>query len=359
MEKVYEAHCHFLFEIPLETQIQTLKEEFEQTGTEKVAFLGIPLEYRIDGTQRLLHTQNLKAMALKKVFNPNGYAFAGLVHPESYEDIEAVKEDFLNQVKGFMSDGYDGIKMLEGYPTFYKFTGIGVDHEVYDKFYAYCEENGVHITMHIANPDKNWDYENASERLIAEGRVYDKSYPPKQFYIDQVFNVMKKFPKLRLALAHCGFFSLHYDDAVKFMEYPNTALDITPGGEQLTTMANNWELWGPFWKKYIDKIFYGTDYYAFPKDENWELCFKRRPILVRQMLETDLDHEYFGVVFKGVKLPKRMRDKVYRKNFMRMFGKPKPISSDAFQKEIDRLRKIPDLKPLDLEDIDYIEKNIK
>lgn len=325
MEKVYDAHVHFLFEIPLDETIEIFKEEFAVTETIKYAFLSIPHETERD--KKSIYTdymQNIKALYLKKEFSPNSYAFAGLIHPTSYDDKDAVADEFLRQVKEYMSVGFDGIKMLEGYPSLLKLRGVPLDSSVYDKFYAFCEENKIPIISHIANPAENWDITKASKHAIEAGRVYDETYPAKEEITAQTFRVMEKFPKLRLALAHCGFLAYDIKEAERFMhDYDNTILDITPGGEQLLIMSENWYVWKSFVEKYQDRIIYGTDYYAFPKGENWKVSFTRRPQLIRDLFETDSEHFYIDKKFKGIGLDKNLRDKIYRENFIKLLDSPK------------------------------------
>ena len=103
--------------------------------------------------------------------------------------------------------------------------------------------------MHIANPDENWDLDNASEYAIQQGRVYASTYISKDEITAQLFNVLEKHPKLKLTVAHFGFFSKNYSDAERFMSYENSVLDITPGGEQLINMSKDWLKWQPFFEK--------------------------------------------------------------------------------------------------------------
>lgn len=357
MKAVFDTHCHYLFKIPLKETVAIFQEEFAQTNTAKIAFLSIPQEYSTTGEKTLDLLQNVKGMFLKRSFFPYAYAFAGLVHPDAYKDVEAVANDFFKQAQRYYEDGFDGIKMLEGYPTFIKYTGQGLDSKIYGKFYQFCEEKAFPITIHIANPDENWDAGNASEYAVAQGRVYDKTYPSKEAITKQFFNVLDRYPKLKVTIAHFGFFSEHYEDAEKFMSYPNTALDLTPGGEQLITMSKNWSLWGPFFEKYQDRIIYGTDYYAFPKDEKWEENFTRRPQFLRDFLETDTEHCYLGERFKGVKIEDTALRKIYFDNAEKRFGKPREIALDYFEKAIDALSEKP-LDAFDKKDLIYIQENI-
>ena len=324
MEKVFDLHVHYRFDIPLPEMVDIFREEFAATGTEKECFLSLP--HYTQGDHVIFdEMQNLKGLYLKWAFSPNAYAFAGLEHPIDHNDEKTVADLFLSQAKEYLSAGFDGIKMLDGYPSLVKCWNLPVDSPVYDKFYAFMQENGYPILMHIANPKECWDIANAKPHLTQQGRVYDNTYPTKEELTEQVFHVMEKFPNLRLILAHFGFMSHSVAEAERFLSYPNTLFDIAPGGEQILHMQKNWGEWLPFWEKYADRIFYGTDFYAFPKDEQWEICFRRRPDFLRQILETDGEHTYLEQPFKGVKLDPSLRDKIYRQNFLRLLGQPKSI----------------------------------
>lgn len=327
MEKVFDIHIHFSFDIPLAETIAIFKEEFAATGTAKGCFLSLP-HHAANGVVDYDETQNIKALYLKKVFAPNFYAFAGLVHPKDHSDEKAVAKEFLRQAEEYFSAGYDGMKMLEGYPTLLKAWRVPLDSPIYDDYYAFMEENGYPIILHAGNPQENWDITKASAHAIQAGRVYDSSYPTKAEITAQIFRVLEKHPKLKLILAHFGFMSYDISEAERFLSYPNTLLDTTPGGEQFINMQKDWNTWLPFWEKYQDRILYGTDYYAFPKDENWETAFQRRPKFLRQFFETDTEHDYLGETFKGVKFDERLLEKIYWNNAERILGKPKQIDEE-------------------------------
>lgn len=358
MEKVYDAHVHYSFDIPIEEMVQIYKEESAVTGTDKFIFLSIP-NHIVNGEFRLDRLHNVKGLFLKQAFSPNAHAFAGLEFKKGLTDSERA-DDYLKQVEEYYAVGFDGMKMLEGDPTFRKCSGIPLDSPVYDKFYSFCEENNFPIIIHIANPDENWDITKASKEAIALGRVYGSDIPSKEQITEEMFGIMKKHKKLRLALAHCGFFGKHIDLAERFLgEYENTLLDITPGGEQLVYISREWDKWLKFFEKYQDRIIYGTDYYAFPKDENWEVAFNRRPKFVRQLFETNAEHDYLGMKFKGIMLDKKLRDKIYRENFIRLFGEPKAIDGKYVAKkcvevaEYYRGFKKEDIEDVYLKDIEY------
>lgn len=354
MEKVFDLHIHYTFQIPLRETAEIFKEEFSFTETEKFCFLSLP--HHSDGKRvDFDEMQNLKGLFLKQAFSPNAYAFAGLEHPDRHDDTEAVANDFLAQAKRYFSVGYDGIKMLEGYPSLVKAWSLPLDSPIYDKFYRFAEEVGFPVLMHLANPKENWDIHSASPDAIALGRVYDTTYPTKEDLTEQVFRILQKFPKLKLILAHFGFMSYDVEEAERFLSYPNTSFDITPGGEQLLRMQKEWDSWLPFWKKHQERIFYGTDFYAFPKDDTWETAFNRRPKFLRQFLETDGEYIYLDEPFHGVNLDEAMRDKLYRENFLRLLGTPKTIDLVYLRQEAERLLSVKNKRsPYADSDLQYV-----
>lgn len=340
MEKVFDLHIHYTFALSLRETISIFREEFAQTGTEKFCFLSLP-HHEKNGAVTYDETQNIKGLYLKHSFSPNAYVFAGLVHPNDYTDTPAVADRFLAQAQEYMAAGYDGMKMLEGYPSLVKARKLPIDSPVFDKFYAFMEENAHPILLHLANPAENWDVDKADPFAVAAGRVYDGSYPTKDELTAQLFRALEKFPKLKLILAHFGFFSDDMATAERFLSYENTLFDITPGGEQLIRMGQDWANWFPFWEKYQDRILYGTDFYAFPKDENWEISYQRRPRFVRQFLETDKAHVYLNEPFTGVKLHDGLRNKIYRDNFTRLLGAPKPVNAEYLSTQATKLLALP------------------
>ena len=169
-----------------------------------------------------------------------------------------------------------------------------------------------------------------------------------------MFDVLDKFPNLHLTLAHFGFFSLHYEDAIKFMSYPHTRLDTTPGGEQFINISKQWEKWSSFFEKYQDRIVYGSDLYPFIKNEYWKIAYHRRPDFLRQLFETDDTHQYLDEEFKGIKIDKNILDKIYSLNADKYLGSPKPINNKLVLEEIKHIEKM-DLNDKQKNDLQLIK----
>ena len=362
MQKVFDAHIHHLFEMPIDEAIRIFKLEFPVTKTERQAFMSIPNDCDSKMNFYLDEMQNMRMLFLKYVFSPTAYAFSGLEHPFNVTELdeEYLSKEYLHQAEEYVLNGFDGMKMLEGYPSLRKVMKRKLCDKVYDRYYSFLEENGIPITMHVANPEENWDISKAGEYAIKMGRVYDHTYPTRLELLDEVDGIMKKHPKLKLALAHFGFMSYDIDQAKRWLDYENTVFDITPGGEQLLNMLNNWTEWEKFFVEHQDRIIYGTDYYAFPQDEKWEENFLRRPKFLREFFETDSEHDYGGKVFRGVKLDEKILKKIYWDNAMRLLGNPKKINLEYMKRKADELlgKQNKYAKFAD-EDLRYILKNVR
>ncbi|MBQ8374070.1 MAG: amidohydrolase family protein [Clostridia bacterium] len=361
MKKVFDGHIHHLFEMPIEEAIRIFKLEFPVTGTKRQAFMSIPNNVSPEREFYLDEMQNIRMLYLKNAFSPTAYAFAGLEHSLDVveRDSEALSKEYLRQAEEYASVGYDGMKMLEGYPSLRKVMKRTLCDKVYDRYYSFLEENGIPVTMHVANPEENWDIKSANEYAIKMGRVYDHTYPTRLQLLDEVDGIMKKHPKLRFALAHFGFMSYDIEQAKRWLDYENTVFDLTPGGEQLLKMGKEWDKWSKFFEEYQDRIIYGSDYYAFPQDEKWEENFLRRPKFLCEFFETDTQHEYNGRLFRGVKLDETILQKIYWDNGMRWFGEPKKIDLEYLAKKAEELLRKTN-KRAEFADIDlkYILRNI-
>ena len=360
-EKVFDMHVHYLFDIPLPERIQIFKEEFAATGTERYNFMSC-CHHADYGELTFSEVHNLKGLFLKKVFAPNAYAYAHLEHPLDVVEREdgELADLYLKQAKEYYAAGYDGMKMLEGYPSMRKAMKRRLDDPVYDPYYSYLEEMRIPVTMHVANPETFWDITKVDAWSLKAGRFCDETYPTKAQLHEEVDGILKKHPRLKFALAHFGFMSYDIEQAKRFLdEYEYTMFDLTPGGEQLLKMRENWEEWHEFFVKYQDRIFYGTDFYAFPKGENWEVSFWRRPRFVRQFFETDGEHVYGQNAFRGVKIEKPILDKIYRENALALLGEPRKIDLAYMKRKAQELLKMPNKQEAYAdEDLKYILENL-
>ncbi|GAH68481.1 unnamed protein product, partial [marine sediment metagenome] len=89
--------------------------------------------------------QNPLALLLKLLHPGTVYACGGLC----YKLPPRTKSNFdpLGQAKRLMALGFDGIKMIEGKPTAYKFTGIAMNDPVYDEYYSWIQAERIPVVF--------------------------------------------------------------------------------------------------------------------------------------------------------------------------------------------------------------------
>ena len=260
-----------------------------------------------------------------KTKEPRFYAHGALVYPDTYASQPIPPAyNFKRQAQAMISCGFDGIKMLEGKPTARKTTGIRLDDPVYDEFYAWAEENQIHIIMHACDPETFWDADTAPAFSADSGWCYaDGTFPTKEQIYEEVRGVLQKFPNLHMTFAHFFFLSDFYDAAVNMMEkYKNISFDITPGREMYENFSKMPDKWHDFFEKYCDRIQFGTDNQsdAFQGDVTEVVSVMRR------FLTTDDTFSYWDFEIKGIKLSNHAVEQICGGNFMREVGDtPKPI----------------------------------
>ena len=123
MKKI-DFHVHILDQIPLEDTEKNFKDVCARKNYEGICI------------QALYHAGpitdplcNEKALELIRRI-PNSYAFASLKYDE----------DFVEQTKKYIAQGFSGIKLLNGKPTEYRYSGLGLEHERFEPFFELCEK---------------------------------------------------------------------------------------------------------------------------------------------------------------------------------------------------------------------------
>lgn len=338
----FDGHLHtFLFKVPIRESLQLFQRQFDQHGVEKATFLSLPCE-TVPGETEFDQTDlldNIRVMYHKAAFSPNAYAYAGLEYLGlDLTDMQGVSAALLEQVTRYKKLGYDGMKMYEGHPNFRKLLGYPLDHDVFDAFFNFCEEEQFPILMHLANPPEFWDADKVSDYWKARGCYFDETFPSFDDLQQEVIRRLDKNPQLRLTLAHWGFLTWNKDDAKKYFSYPNTVIDVCPGGENFFNILEDTAYWIPFIEKYIDRIVYGTDCYNFEFDneETWTRATSNRPLFVERFFTTTGTYQYAGKTYTGIGMREELYNKIFFDNLNTMMGQPKPIDYDYFINKCDQ-----------------------
>lgn len=322
---ISDGHIHTFWNTTIEDREKLLMELIEEFGYDTVTILDIAYN-----TTRLSKcrdfTENLSTFYLKSRHPEKIYAFAGLT--PSYDEKNNTPEFFLEQLKFYMEAGFDGLKMIEGRPN-QRIVGGPFDSEKYQLVYKYCEENQIPIVMHS----------NADERCWKKGGSFDGKPQGKlswRDYYDDTVAVLKKYPKLRLQIAHFFFASEHPDLCEELFDtYENLYFDICPNPYMYPHFKENEHIWRPFFEKYQDRIIYGTDIGSTTTDLQGE---EARDLvrMVRGFLEEDEPFVSVGWPIPPMKIEdETILRKIYKENLMNFYQHkaPKAVNPEIMKKE--------------------------
>jgi len=252
---------------------------------------------------------NEQAMAIHRLL-PNSYVFAALLR----------NEDFVEQAKRYMREGFHGIKLLDGKPSEYRYYGYGIDDPRYEPFFAYAEQEEIPLLFHNNDPARFWDRERMTPYELEQGWLYDESLPPHEDFFCMIENVLAKHPRLRIALAHFGFYADDLERASRLLEaYPNLMLDATPALCIFEDLSATPEQTRAFFIRYHDRIFYGTDVYneitGSTREKN-----DQKTALMQAFYEGDAPLTYGKYSVKGMQFDPSLLQEIYCDNALRFIG---------------------------------------
>ena len=241
MKKI-DFHVHVKELLPKEQTVAYFTDMCQRHGLDGVNIVAWTYDFP--------ETCNQLCLELSRMI-PNSYAFGCLLPGR----------DYAQQARELMSQGFRGIKLIRGgKPSFYKGYGKLYDDEIYEDFFALAEEMQYPIIMHNNDPEANWDIDRVSTNAIKKGWYYDETFPSHQRYFEAVDNVLARHPKLKMAMAHMGFYSENMDKAFALMEdCPNLYMDITPALNIYEEMSRVPDRAEEFFRKYHRRSFFGTD----------------------------------------------------------------------------------------------------
>lgn len=332
---VCDTHIHILYpKTPDETLriLKALKGHYEYDS------ISIQTLTRCSGHRECDPSNTLKGLYVREMLNREfgsfAYVYGNVFH---HMDGTDTADSYLDQVKKLYDLGVDGYKFLDGKPSVRKALGKPLCDPIYDKMYGFIEEMGMPMKIHLADPAMYWGpKETMSEMAIKRGWwCGDGTYPARDEFYEETYGIMKKFPKLRLCLAHLGYMT--YDEAVAFLEnWENTTFDLTPGALWCKNATDEPEKWKEFFTKYADRIYFGTDTYNNLEGEDNEAGYEKtssRYNLVRSMLEFSADKKLLDANYgelTPLELSRELLEKIYYKNMRSSHGEPKPLNKAKF-----------------------------
>jgi len=276
-------------------------------------------------------TLNEDAVRFKAASEGLAYAFGALDYSAHFRGAGLGPDDLVAQARHLWERGLDGIKMVEGKTAIYARLPDGLDSPLFTPFFAWMEERGFPILMHVADPERMWDPARAEVERWSYARG---DFPTREEQYAELERVLGWHPRLTVILAHLLFLWDDLPRAGRFLEdHPAVAFDLTPGIEEYFMLSRDPDEAREFFLTYQDRLIYGTDIGAGPllRVSSPPLPTPPAAWLVRAFLETEWDLPvpvgmdavldlFAGQRLRGIALPPRVLEAIYFRNFERYVG---------------------------------------
>lgn len=313
---VHDCHFHTSRQYPVEQSVKNLEKIRDFFNLDRILLLTY-LDVANGGKDM---AANAVALYLKERLSPHAYAFAGFSHwGNEWESLDGCRE----QAKAYREMGFDGIKILEGKPNRWHALGRHLDSAPYESFFAYAEETAFPVLMHVGD-----FLSEDTDTLLCE-----------------VESVLKRHPELQLTLAHFANCVNEPERLCRLLDtYEGLSVDLALGGDFVLRFSENQTYWREFFIRYQDRILYGTDTYnqRFTEAEAEEDIAIRHTALRSFFEDAEV---FYPRQYQNQKawygddvipitpmrdLPREVLDKIYRRNFIRLFGeKPRDVDYES------------------------------
>jgi len=212
---------------------------------------------------------------------------------------------------------------------------VMIDNPRFDEVLDYLTQAGIPVIGHLGEPKDCWL--PLDQMLINSNRKYymkhpefhmfaHPSYPSYEQQIAARDHMLEKHPQLQFVGAHLGSLEWNTDTlAMHLDKLPNMAVDMAARVSSLQFLASkDWQKVHDFFIRYQDRLIYGTDRSAEPTSKS--------PAEVATFIHNAWQEDWtffatsdtlrsssFEGAFTGLKLPKTVIDKIYRKNAEKWF----------------------------------------
>ncbi|MDP1725431.1 MAG: amidohydrolase family protein [Bacteroidota bacterium] len=211
---------------------------------------------------------------------------------------------------------------------------VMIDDSRFDPVLDFIEKNHLTLIGHFGEPKNCWL--PVEQMTVAGDKRYFSQHPQYHMYLhpeypsyeDQINaqdNMLQKHQNLRFVGAHLGSLEWNVDELAKRLDkFPNMAVDMAARICHLQFQSmKNWQKVHDFMIKYQDRLLYATDQVVAKDSDFGELKKSMHGTRVSDwkffVTNEEMSVSDFDGRFRGLKLPKEVIDKIYRKNAKKWF----------------------------------------
>ena len=211
---------------------------------------------------------------------------------------------------------------------------VRIDDPQFDPVFDHLEKKGIRLMGHLGEPKNCWL--PLEEMTVKNDRNYFRRnpkyhmflHPEMPSYEDQINarnRMLDKHPNLSFIGAHFGSLEWSVDELGKFLDkYPKAVVDTAARMGQIQYQSNqDLQHVRDFFIKYQDRIVYGTDGGVTAPGQAKAAYYQMQQRWISDWKYLCTDEEQSVPVLdlpvKGLRLPRMVIDKIYRKNIQRVF----------------------------------------
>jgi hypothetical protein len=212
---------------------------------------------------------------------------------------------------------------------------IMINHPRFDSVVAFIESKNKTVLGHLGEPKNCWL--PVEEMTVNNDRDYYKAHPEYHMYLHRDFppyeeqirardEFLEKHPNLKFVGAHLGSLEWSVDELAKRLDkFPNMAVDMAARIPHLQHQSiTDYEKVRDFMVKYQDRLIYATDSGLSASSDPETTRSQLHDTWTRDwkyfVTDAEMSSDNVNGVFKGLYLPKKVVDKIYRLNAIEWFN---------------------------------------
>jgi hypothetical protein len=270
---------------------------------------------------------------------PSHIAFLTTFGIERWDSATWTKETIAKLERDF-NNGSLGVKIWKNIGMVNKDSSgnfIMINHPRFDSVIAFIESKNKTLLAHLGDPKNCWL--PVEEMTVNNDRNYYKSHPEYHMYLHKDFpsyeeqikardEFLKKHPNLKFVGAHLGSLEWSVDELAKRLDrFPNMAVDMAARIPHFQHQSmTDYEKVRDFIIKYQDRLIYATDSGISASSDPEKTRSQLHETWMRDwkyfVTDSEMTSDNVDGKFKGLYLPKKVVDKIYRLNALKWFNIP-------------------------------------
>jgi hypothetical protein len=229
--------------------------------------------------------------------------------------------ELIKQIDQAYSDGVEVFKLWLA-PRFLDFNELTGPFNLLDErlepVFSHFEDYEYVISAHIADPDLWYLYHYQNR----------EKYGQKTDHISRFLTIHRAYPKIKFLATHFGCWPENLRELGNILDdHPNLCINTASTRWMIRELGKNNGQTIDFITKYQDRIIFGTDLHVIEEPMNPEYFATRfwsQRIFWETAVETKLPFDDpdapFGINFTGLNLSLAILEKMYSRNFLRLFN---------------------------------------